>query len=277
MRGSLEGEMEKKNKIYPFIVGLLILLTFYLILTNYIETEKLYVKGEKSFHFSISTEFTNSSCIDVEISGVSYHNDLSEWTHVPRSTKAMIKIYIFLRRKCDFGYGRIMFSVSDRSEKVTLKDKTNLSRLQEYNNKDVFNVYLLNSTQESSQYIEVYIPIKVKFYNQYHFYGDEIIGIKTLSFNLDDRVLGGYYLEDSSFWIEGSLDGSRPTMDGKYKLYNLNESKPIFVMLNPKSKFWFLLQKFVDAIVLGFVVVILSKFPFSVLWKKIKGYLKDDS
>ena len=72
--------------------------------------------------------------------------------------------------------------------------------------------------------------------------------------------------------MEGKIkenENPTPIYKGKYKKYSFNDTSKIFLRFTPKSKPLFLLQKFLDAIILGIMAVLFYNFGKEI-FQKIK-------
>lgn len=264
-------EMENKNiKIkricaFVFMVTIAaILLMLYLCATDYIETKKLYPEGN-NFYFVTWYYSNNNSCIVTYPSSVFYSNAPAffKYSNDSFNSKNYMEYDLFLREQCDFKNVTIVVSGKDISHPIYYEVyKDNNYSSANFSNKDEYNLYKISLKYEPYKNIKlrIVIPVNNSFYNYYSF-GQGVSGdikFNRLTFLFKNDWRSGYYADENAFSItDGEVKKEMPVSVGSYKEYTFNDVNSITMRFSPKSKFWSLIQKAADAIILGLIAVLI--------------------
>lgn len=260
------------KKILIYFSILISLILVYLLAINFIETNKLYPQEQDWFNLDVWIYAKNSSCVDFDNFNIYYYNDPSRIHYKGNwNSKNLVLIHGYLHKKCDFNYTKISISADNLNFPIYPIENNNTFEINRTNNTE-FDIILNDTEDKYFHEIEIILPIDKKFYNYYRFNTNSLSGIGVFTFNYREGLFdGGYYANDNSFVVYGQENyEERPIKSDRYKWYNFEGDSNVLVFFNPRSKFWFLIGKMIDAIMLGLIVFILSRFPLKEIQENIK-------
>ncbi len=236
-------------------VYIAVFLIFYLLSTDWIETKKVYPYEQEWFTFSINQDAENVSCLDTTVSYLIYRNRVDETLGFDAPN--VVSLSLHLVRSCQINKATIWISATDLMFPIVFNDSLNLGRWDNGGN-DSLNISLsFEPNSPLYQEIKLGLPINKSFYNHYRIYGVEGIKINLVGLEYKDDIFNGYYAEEDSFsMIEGQIKQELPIFMGKYKRYEFEDNTThVLFRFTPKVKRWVLVQKMLDAIILGLISV----------------------
>ena len=246
-------DFTKRKTILLSLIGLIL---FYLIFTNYVETKKIYPIERDWFELNVWGYATNDSCLDYGQSGVYYYNDPERYWYKGDWGKNLVVLDLNLRKICDFGQLKISISATNLSFPLTYVENRTALQINRTNQSD-FDLLINNNESEFFYRVQLVLPINHDFFNYYRFTSPKI-PIDAVTFSYRDSVYNGYYAGENSFSnLEQKKYTERPVEKDRYKWYNFESEQSVLLEFSPKSKFWFLFQKMMDAVVLGLIAVML--------------------
>lgn len=241
------------KKIVSFsLIGLIII---YSVLTNWVETKMIYPEEKEWFELNIWAHAKNESCIDLGESNIYYLNDPTKNQYLGNwNTNNLVHLDLNLRKICDFGQLRVYISATNLTYLFIAENSTTLNISQ--SNDSRFDISMNYDVNIPFYRIELILPIKNDFFNYYRFSSPKI-PINVLTFYYKNGVFNeGYSADENSFTIfDQAKYTERPIEKNRYKWYNFNREESVLLTFNPKSKIWSLIQKMIDAIVLGLITV----------------------
>lgn len=258
---------EYQTSVFLTILIPLLLLS-YLWATNFIETEKLYPSEKDCFTFSSWGYVDNPDCFKIEPLYINYKNridDIKKFIDAPNVILVELDVYKAL--DCNHGESWISFQATNLSFPIIFDNSSdNLSSI--YFNQTSNNSFTIHFNYSSNDHgnknIIFYLPINKNFYNYYRFSPSQEISLMMIDFDYRNDVRYGYYADENSFFtLEGNITKDEPIFKGKYKRFWVGDNSGTLIRFNPKSKWWFLLQKILDTLVLGIIAVAIYDFPWS--------------
>lgn len=249
-------------RILIYLLIIIIALTIYLYFTNWIETKGLYRTDPKSFDFSLWATSNNLSCIEFPNPiSIGYYNDAkkieNDYSIKISNIKNMVLLDILLFRKCYSQNMSLKLSISNLGGTPYIFsdfNEKNLSRIREINNTQVI-IDLINDSYLGYQQLKVAFPIDKDFYNYYMISigPEDKIKIGNFYFIFKDNIWDGFIVNDNSFIIYNADFKSDPIRWGIEKTFHFTDKSSFMFFFNPVNKWWFLMQKIFDAVILGII------------------------
>jgi len=270
---------KNERKALLLLIMVVILLWGYFYLTNWIETNKIYKYEPQSFDFSIWMHTKNLSCIDFHDTSIAYYND-PKWFEsdfqlkLPENSKNVVTLFITAFRHCPLNDSYLELTISNFSGGISKiryynENLTSISRENE-----TVKIHFLNSTYLGSQTLYLGFSIDKDFYNYYRITSESLdnynININMFDFSFKNNICEGLVADESSFIIYGPNFRSDPLRYGISKRFYFTNTSQFTLYFNAKPKIWFLIQKILDALVLGVIAGIICSFP----WFKLKSIIK---
>ena len=234
------------------LTGLIIV---YLIFTNWVETKEIYPEEKEWFDLNVWAYATNDSCLDYGQSSIYYYNDPERYWYKGDWDKNLVVLDLNIRKICDFGQLKISVSATNLSFLITYAENKTALEINK-TNQSKFDLLIDNNESEFFYRVQLIIPINHDFFNYYRFTSPKI-PINVVTFSYRDSVFRGYSASESSFTIFNSQKNyaERPIRSDKYKWYDFDNEQGVLLNFTPKSRLWLLIQKMIDAIVLGLIAV----------------------
>ena len=249
--------MKNKN----IIIYIIILLTLYIVLTNLVETKLLYPvlrdEEDSTFSFYMSYPQNSEDCIEINSLSIFYYNDLDSKYKNLKKEKSFAKNLLNVRfyvdqKKCFAKEIKIHISASKAISPI-LEDSLNQSYIK--NKTTGFDIFLENN-EFSDRFLELYIPINQDFFDFYNFNTQNDVGIDMVQFEFKTDVFKGYYAKEESFsLIMGKTIRETSIYKGGSKLYRFEDTSDVKFRFSPIRKLSFLLQKILDALILGIIAM----------------------
>lgn len=273
----------KIKKIYRrplfFIILIIGLFILYLLLTNYLETEKLYSYESEWFNLNLNAYSNNWSCLTFDQISLYYYNDPSKvpYTGGYKKTLNFLDLHLIVHEYCPFQNAWINISSKYIASPIGIIE-ANLTNVS-FSGNSVF-VNLSGGSESFLREIKLLLPIDKKFFNYYSFNLYHKLDINVFSFRYNPSIFGGHHANEESFIIMNAVPKEeRPIQGGRYKWYQFGDGTNSFILrFDPKSKWWFVVQKSLDYIVLGIIAVLLYDLIKSInpnVWKELKKDLKN--
>lgn len=141
-----------------------------------------------------------------------------------------------------------------------------------YNNKNGVQIVINGSDMKAEEIYDIKTVFKIKnsLYNRFRILGGGGIKLDKIWFYYDNSLLG-YTCGEGCFSVvtaKEKIKEDSPIRADNYKAYEFENADNIFITFNPKLKKYLFLQKLLDTIVLGLIVILLYEGIFNGLLKK---------
>lgn len=233
----------KKRIVLLFLTGVLLILG-YLVLTDFIQSERLYPINEKTFHYSIKQTYEDPSCFLI---GDNYL--------VFDSLHKTFSIDTFFSKQCNFTQAIILLSVTNNGDYL-IYNNDNLSMNVSQDEKN--NLKIIVNSKDMGEDIPYKIRLEFKTKKDfYNFFRLTTSGtkIENLDIILNRKLFGQICDQDCFSILRGDVE-ELPLWRGNLKSFHFNDGD-VLIRTSPKSRWWLLCQKFIDAIILGLISVII--------------------
>lgn len=236
----------KENK--KVVIFGLVLFISYLLLTNYIQDKTLYPWNEKWFDYSVYQSYASPECFHIDPNYVKFDNNYGT-----------LRVQTSFEKRCNFTYSIIFFHVTDlRYYQIVNENNLTINRFRNMSEPETLRI-IINST-DMIPYNRYTMVFHFKLNNDfYNFFRLGAGGSSIDEFKLIYKGgLNGYILDQDSFYmLDGQVNGTGTVWRGRTKEFKFNKENNILIQSSPISKFWFLIQKIADALILGILSVII--------------------
>ena len=142
-----------------------------------------------------------------------------------------------------------------------------------YNNKNGIQVRIKGNDMEFGEIYDIKAVFELKdyIYNRFRILGGGGIKLDKIWFYYDNSLLG-YTCGEGCFSVvtaKEKIKEDSPIKADNYKAYEFEDADNIFITFNPKLKKYLFLQKLLDTIGLGLIVVLLYEGIFNGLFRKL--------
>lgn len=257
--------MNKSIKLFEFIMVGVLFLIIYLILSNFIQEEKIYPDEDESFYYSISQSYVPSECFQIDPNYLVFDNK-----------RGMFKVHTAFQKKCNFTYSMAFITVRNMVDYVIEFNDENLKINQSKYDIDTVLIIVNSSDMELNiRYpVSIYFSLNKSFYNRFtlYAYGSSIENLEMIY----NRGLLGYVWDSDGFYIssEGKSEEESNVWMGSSKSIPFNNTNRIYISSTPLSKKWLFAQKVLDAIFLGIIAVIMYEIFFDSYFSVKKYFCK---